>query len=518
MPELIEWPCDFPACQAIVLTSGAICELCYEVRCGTHDTQHNHECLTLDTQDLRWERKRENKRLYLGDLLETVRLHPHTITQQASQLHSNIPCKLALPDNADQLLESGLLAGFNVHFKIDFDDNTHWLLRVHQDERHRLPKEIRESNIKSEVTTLNILKDGNVPVPRAWLPPNFASNSGFEQELPFDYFFFEFISGETMRVSKHPFFSVSLSEDKLAQLIEGYANIQMELSELKLPVKQIGCLTSSPDQKSVVAGPFIARGSFQNPKPPYLLGPFNTMKDRYLAHIDAALNYIYVGAICWWAPVDAYLWHLELRELVTHSEILAEPLDAGDHLMWNDKGDVVGVLDWEWAYATSKGEAFASAYIFYDMVEYIRGDNSLTKEEKLLNDIYEKHDRKDLVECVKNGRLYQRLTRIGQYDRFYLKSGFREVFDSSNSIPNYDPPENDVDWRIYMMKRYIDNEELGNLMSKHDWSIERAEKEADKWYKEQEEKKKDTAEEEEKKQNEEGKKDDDNVKLDTEKE
>ncbi|WWC60589.1 uncharacterized protein I303_103163 [Kwoniella dejecticola CBS 10117] len=485
MPELIEWPCDFPRCDLLVLQDWAICEYCFEVRCSEHDTDEHHECNSLDSREARKQKKQDSKRSYLAGLLERLQEHATVIIDQASKLHHGLSCNLIIPENTDQLLESGLLAGFNVHFKLNFQDGTKWLLRIRQDQGHRIPLEIRHSNIASEVATLNTLNAGGLPVPAAFLPPS------LEQELPFDYFFYEFLEGETWHIPKHPFYSVTLPDEKLVQLVEGYAQIQVKLSQMTIPVNKIGCLRHNSSQELSV-GPIIARGCFQKPQSPYLLGPFDTMKDRYLAHIDAALRYIALGAICSWDPVDAYLWHLELRELVSSNGMMAQPLkevfikhddEKGDHIMWNEKGEVVGVLDWEWAYVTSKGEAFSSPYIFYDMQDYIRGSNELTKEEHMLMGCYERQNRPDLVDCVKNGRLYQRLTRIGQYDSAYGKEGFREPFRPI-PISDFDPPSSDTDWRVYMMKRYNGEEALQKVMAKYGWSVERAEKEAQEYNKE----------------------------------
>ncbi|WWC88161.1 uncharacterized protein L201_003066 [Kwoniella dendrophila CBS 6074] len=446
MPELIEWPCQFPSCQNQVLRTFAICDTCFEVRCNTHNTPEDHVCKSFKTRKAFEKKANESKRSYLKNVIQQVRQCSNIITQEVNQLNPHHQCRLIIPDNIDQLLKSGLFAGFNVHFAITFDDGSKWLLRVRQD------------------------------------------------HIPFDYFFYEFLEGTTWQVPKTPFFAIDLPEDKLVKLIEGCAKIQMQLSLLSIPVNEIGCLSSDEAGKLTV-GPFIARGCFQTPKSPYLLGPFGTMKDRYLAHIYAALWYIAANAVSWQSPVDAYIWHLELKELVTNSQILANPVEEvfikhdderGDHFMWDIEENIVGVLDWEWAYATCKGEAFAAPHIFYECLAFIRGQNQLTKEENILIDIYEKNDRLDLADCVRNGRLYQRLAKIGLYNPAFTRKGFMEPF-GLNPAPEFDPPNILVDWRIYMMMRYQVNEGLQEMLKKHDYSIEKAQIEAVKWHKDQKE-------------------------------
>ncbi|WVF70960.1 hypothetical protein IAT40_005756 [Kwoniella sp. CBS 6097] len=330
-----------------------------------------------------------------------------------------------------------MLGGFNVNFLLAFDHGLKWALQVRLDRNHRVPRTIREANIRSEVTTLNVLRAGGIPAPAGWLPSYLEATEPAPPEPPFDYFFFEYMKGKTWSMPKDPWYSIDIPKDRLAVLIDAYAKHQIKMSEiqLQLPTNKIGCLKTRDG--SVQAGPIIARGSFQLYKPPYLLGPFSTLQERYFAHIDAAMKYITYGAFSTRDAVDAYLWHLELRELVSHSKVLAEEPAAvyikhddekGDHYLWNEQDEVIGVLDWEWAYATTKGEAFASPYIFYDSLFFIGGKNDMTDEEVQLIQAYEKYGRPDLAECVKNGRLYQRLTRIGYYERVYRKNGFREPF------------------------------------------------------------------------------------------
>nr|XP_019050674.1 hypothetical protein I302_01113 [Kwoniella bestiolae CBS 10118]OCF29604.1 hypothetical protein I302_01113 [Kwoniella bestiolae CBS 10118] len=130
------------------------------------------------------------------------------------------------------------------------------------------------------------------------------------------------------------------------------------------------------------------------------------------------------------------------------------------------------------AYVTTKKDAFSTPWLFNRSFKYVReGLNSLTHPEELLVKQYENLGYPNLADCVRKGRLYLRLDRIGYYDSAYKKSGFREVFQGD--IPSdFDPPENDVDWRIYMMRKYRNTEGLGEVLQKFGWSIERAEEEA----------------------------------------
>ncbi|WVR05596.1 hypothetical protein IAU60_002615 [Kwoniella sp. DSM 27419] len=276
---------------------------------------------------------------------------------------------------------------------------------------------------------------------------------------------------------------------RLLKFIHAYTISKVKTANCSLPTEEIGCILPNDKATGACAGPIITRGSFMSHKPPYLLGPLSTLQDRYTAHIDAILRYLRLDAIASEHPVDEYLWHLEIRELVLASSILARKPgtlyirhddEKGDHMLFDDCGGLVGVIDWEWAFGTTKGEAFAAPYIFWEDLSFMRGNNKMTKEEEYLIWCYEQLQRPDLADCVRQGRLYQRLTKIGQYGHIWTKKGYREVF--AEDIPaDFHPPSEDPHWRVYMIKRYRANEGLQQMMMKGEWSIERAEHEAAKY-------------------------------------
>ncbi|WVF70963.1 hypothetical protein IAT40_005759 [Kwoniella sp. CBS 6097] len=269
------------------------------------------------------------------------------------------------------------------------------------------------------------------------------------QRLPLDCFYCSKIEGKPWKIRQKRYWEpLDLPEDQLDRFIEEYAKVQIQLSNIHLPFNKIGCVFPSDTKNregspSYTVGPVVARGRFMKPASPYLLGPFATNKERYLAHIDAALYYITMNALqasfecSSISPVDEYLWHLELRELVAKSKQLDQVPDQiffkhddekGDHLMVDDQNNVIGILDWEWAYVTTKAEAFSTPDIFTRRLSYSWGRNTMSLEEEKLITCYERLKRPDLADCVRNGRLYTKILRIGQYDTVYSKRGFRDVF------------------------------------------------------------------------------------------
>ncbi|WWC68363.1 uncharacterized protein I206_102288 [Kwoniella pini CBS 10737] len=479
MPELVEHLCQFEQCAKSILGYNAICEYCLEARCKRHNKLKYHKC-------------KEVRKMF-GSVLDLVKqYHPHFINELRI-LRPDQTCTLSIPDSVDQLIDQTEGSGFNFHFLITFEDGVKWMLRIRQNRGHRPPLAITNAVIQSEVATLNLLKGEGIPVPQAYLPlhlksPGCSINTPVP---PLDYFYYDFMRGVPNKITRGHLGPIELPDDQLRLFILQYAKVQIRLSNLKLPYRKIGCIYPSSDPEgTTTTGPIVARGSFMRPDPPYLLGPFPTNKERYLAHIDAALHYISRGALQN-LGIDEYLWHMELRELVNASKVLGEEPEQlyikhddekGDHLMVNQEGEVIGILDWEWAYVTTKAEAFSAPYIFNRTAPYVFDvSNAMTKEEEILMDTYRQLNRPDLAECVKNGRLYNRLLRIGQYDPAYPKSGFREVF--GDNIPNdFNPPVADVDWRVYMIKRCSNDKKLQKIMKKFDVTLEQAEEQAKKWH------------------------------------
>ncbi|WVQ97000.1 hypothetical protein IAU59_004109 [Kwoniella sp. CBS 9459] len=429
MADLVERPCDIEGCDRIAFRQDAICRHCYKARCDEHIPFKVHGCY----RDL------EN-------LCANLQNHRDTIYEEVFRIRPNQKCTLQIPENPSALLEGEerMLGSFNVNFVIAFEDGVKWILRVRQDRGHRPPRIIREADIRSEATTMNHLKANGISVPAAWLPPHFHSTDSSAAELPFDYFFTEFIEGEKWEVWRPLWKALNLPLKQTELFVDLYARHQIEMSKVPVPTRQLGCLTSNYDGQ-IVAGPVIARGTFMTHKPPYLLGPFKTIQERYLAHIQATLDYLALGAI-------------------------------GGFFLYDNEKRVTGILDWQWARITTKADAFASSDLFYFAHDFWVGEDKMTDEENMLIATYMRYGRPDLADCVRNGRLYQRLERIGRYDRTFEKAGFRIAFD--RLPPDFDPPESDSRWRIYMLKRYKGHEGLQKLMGKLEWTIERAEAEA----------------------------------------
>ncbi|WVQ96998.1 hypothetical protein IAU59_004107 [Kwoniella sp. CBS 9459] len=493
MPELFLRQCHVPECANTIMCYFANCYACGKACCKEHDPCESHQCIGEEAAKLQ----------RLSSVTELIRDNMDWFENELKILRPDHVGSITLPDDLKAFLEAARGSGFNYHFHISFEDGVEWLLRVRKNEWGRTFPEVTRQGVESEVSALQLLRENCMPVPEAFFPPSLLDTSQDANAPPLDYFYYTKIEGKPWRLPPWGLSGLDLPEDQLDHFIEEYATVQIRLSGISLPFTKIGCVYPlSQEPKQYEVGPIQTRGCFMKPEPPYLLGPFSTNKERYLAHIDAALYYITHNALQASLPgtriiaVDEYLWHLELKELVSASKELDQVPDRvffrhddqkGDHLLVDEEQIVIGVLDWEWAYVTTKAEAFATPKLFYFRWAFLGGSNAMTREEEKLIACYERLGRPDLAECVRKGRLYSRLQRIGVYDPTFRLKGFREVF--GDDIPaDFTPPSADVDWRVYMMKRYKDHEGLRSVMKKFGWTLERAEEEAVNWHREQVEK------------------------------
>nr|XP_018265006.1 uncharacterized protein I303_03188 [Kwoniella dejecticola CBS 10117]OBR87164.1 hypothetical protein I303_03188 [Kwoniella dejecticola CBS 10117] len=460
----------------------ARCNWCYRIWCPEHTEQDCHRCAQALRTEPYADSVVELRKIQevveaeeLTKLLDKVKSREDVFVEQAQHLRPRHTCTLDVPPDYANLKASKWFAYCNVHFLIRFDDGVKWLLRVRQTRSHRLPSALTAPIIQSEVATLTVLKNGGVPVPAGFMPPHLVPGSSLEDATDLDYFFLEFMEGTPLSLPFSGYFSeIQLPDDQLADFIEEYAKTRIQLSNLRLPYTKLGCIFPSEDAISDI-GPIVGLSCFMNPSQPHFMGPFSTFKDMMLAKIDAALRYSKINALQGSYTVDEYLWHLEMRELVAASKELGEaPTELyikhddskGDELSVDSDGKIIGILDWEWAYVITKNDAFYTPHFFNRTFAYMKGSNALSHAEKMLIECYKRHSREDLAECVRKGKLYLRLERIGMYEPAFTKKGFREVF--GDDMPkDINPPEDDDGWREYMIDRYKDDEDVKEVIARY---------------------------------------------------
>ncbi|WVQ78364.1 hypothetical protein IAT38_000449 [Cryptococcus sp. DSM 104549] len=304
-------------------------------------------------------------------------------------------------------------------------------------------------------------------VPMAWMPPAVPE----AQHTPIDYFFMEYITKgavlwpDDARANINDF----LDSPVTIQLIDSLAQRFISLSNAPVPARGIGSLYPGAVRGSYAIGPLCTMGLLSVPNPPYLLGPFKTQRERYLTHCDSALEYLY-SLECDIGPtsLERYIWVSEARKLIAGCEELAREetefyVKHGEdwlkQYLSDEKGNLTGVVDWEWAFVATKSEAFAALHNLAttDWGGCPIPHNSLTGTELLLISAYERHGRPDLADCVRKGRLYQYINHtLGQFTSPHIGviNGLRKAILGEETKIQWDTEE---DWEKDMAGKYKDD-------------------------------------------------------------
>ncbi|KAK8865629.1 hypothetical protein IAR55_000774 [Kwoniella newhampshirensis] len=416
------------------------------------------------------------------ELDRTIRgLDQKTLAQQAQALRPGHSCHIVLPPNyvaIKSVKGRKMYSGTNIHFPIEFDDGIKWVARARLANAYRPPPDMRRMITESEVATMEVLKQGDVLVPKAWMPPLLDNELLFQRNPGSDvtdYFFVEFIQGSPLIKGHATLTGGKIATDVVRTFITDLAQHHQALSRIRLNVKGIGSLMPGQDPNGTpVLGPLVQGSLMMTPEPPYFCGPFMTNKERYLVHVDLALKYIHQQCILLRYPVATFLAYLEMRELIEENEemgreetefFIKHADDKNDQYMLRDDGHLVGVLDWEWAYTTTKTEAFCAPMGLFWSSEWAAGDNALTPEEQLLIDIHEAKGRPDLADCVRNGRVYQRLLDNMRDDDLFGPdlhriNALRDAFLGDKAGKPFGTIE---EWKEYNMSKYGDDPRIADI-------------------------------------------------------
>ncbi|WWC96662.1 hypothetical protein V866_003534 [Kwoniella sp. B9012] len=498
MSFFTEAKCCIADCNNFTVTnSKSVCRLYQAVYCHEHNLQAYHNCVRLDLLNPtrkhaeQQQMDREIRLRQYGLLLEKLERSRFAIINLAVSLRPGHHCILVLPPDSKTILDNERSYGaINIHFPLDFDDDVKWLIRVRQAHHGVPPIEILKQTAMSEVVTLQTLKSFGMPVPQAWMPIKTtveAEEAGaLVEDTSICYFFCEFMAGESQLMPHITLQTYRHVDDHHRRLIEDYGRNQILLSNHPIKSTLIGSLVpSNGHNDSVSVGPLLSLWGVNNIQAPHFPGPFKSNKQRYLTQNDIVLSHISEGVMNENDALNAYLWHLTLKELVETCPELAEEVtevyvrhaDAkGDILRGDDEGNLTAILDWEMAFVTTKAEAFSSPlFCYHTNAPYERQDLH-TVREKVLIDFYERSNRPDLAHCVRKGKKYQYLESIGRFHGWYvmicMPMALMDAFEDTKPESLQPPFYADKDWTVYMVQRYIDNPELQKLISKVGWDLE----------------------------------------------
>ncbi|CAL1708656.1 unnamed protein product [Somion occarium] len=266
----------------------------------------------------------------------------------------------------------------------------------------------------------------------------------------------------------------SLDDAAKKHVLEQLADVFIKLSQH--PFSAIGCLYPS-ESDSATIGPITADDLADGGEDGSLsvLGPFSSSQSYLHATIERNLGFIRAGKAYANARIDAYLVHLYLLDSLpvlskgsSDSEkfFLKHMDDKGDHILVDDKFNIVGIIDWEWAQSLPKSDAFASPLFLLDVARYYEGYNELSTDETFFATVLEAKGHKELAELARLGRVQHRISHcvggdVENSDDFpMLFAGLQKLL-----LGNDDPEVDWHSWRTSALKRYRSDVGLQALLS-----------------------------------------------------
>jgi hypothetical protein len=235
------------------------------------------------------------------------------------------------------------------------------------------------------------------------------------------------------------------------------------------------------------------------------LGPFRSLAEYHIASIDRALAGFHHGTHDHQRPRDilqTYLFNLEVRALVAADpNFAAQPTylrhndsHGGNWLVRESDGSLAGLIDWEFSYCTTFGDAFRAP-------EVLTGDNlgplerrdpydlnppKLTSYEIALAAEYRSLGREDLATAVENADKFKMLEVTAERvppdmtDMVRLRTAFTRIsspVDTASGAPAHAPaikpaslPQSRNQWIAMTYARYGQHAGFqGMLRARQEW-------------------------------------------------
>ncbi|KAF8903325.1 hypothetical protein CPB84DRAFT_1774571, partial [Gymnopilus junonius] len=438
-------------CSYCPSPSTEFCYTCDRHLCGQHALKAFHECPTDgDAYNTAYAQTSNNnfnmqissidKSRILNNAIKTGRVGSVTVKD----------CHLDIPVSRDV----ALMGGKHLHLPLTFKNSDKWLVRLALQGGSASPQELLIQEMRSEVATLTALESVGMRIAKA------RSRCVIPRGARSPYFFLEWLDG------KASFMDGTLGQQKswITEIAKDFVKLE------ELAYSAIGCLTfTSDDGSDMFVGPMVeptlcgqdSKGRLSQ------LGPFENPQEFRIAQVEQVLSLIEGGHKYSENALDAYLVHLEVIELIKvlypkqqgpHLFYIRHADDKGDH--WLFRGDCfLGTIDWEWAYTTTKEEAFAAPLAFIDIGAFYDGQNNLSDLENAFAGAFDLLQRPDLAMLVRGGKKYQRLPFVIGTDFFDLPNlflAFRQLVLGQDSKPTFG------EWKKEAWEKYKDHSFLAS--------------------------------------------------------
>jgi hypothetical protein len=384
------------------------------------------------------------------------------LAERATFLRNGVPCVVP-PLSYDRATRSRVMGGMNYHIDLKFSDGVVWIARIRRVNATSPPLKVRDAIFSSEVATLKFLEQTGVPAPKVH---DFALE-GPENAIGVSYMLQEKMAGRSCS------WSLANPEQK-SNLLRDLADVFIELS-----AHSFDSIGSPVLQPGLEIGPFARESltDIDSNSTMKALGPFHSLHEYHTAEIDLILDLIRREETYAQQPVDAYLIHLFLLEIlpcitrtVDPTELgespyfLTHPDDKGDHILVDENFRITAVIDWEWAHTVPPALAFNSPIMLFDVGEFYDGNNTLSKDEEMFAELLKTKGRSDLAGYVRGGRLHHRFAFCCGYDLTDW-SGFLGLFRGLRKAVGVDMDLEWEEWKRVALERYCDDAGLKQVLA-----------------------------------------------------
>ncbi|KID85908.1 Protein kinase-like domain protein [Metarhizium guizhouense ARSEF 977] len=450
------WSCDFGHCHRPAVRTIGDCVLCNRHLCSSHLRPDIHDCPRWEDADAYDPASRDAEERELTELIKKV--NTRALEARASHLRQGVPCSTPLL-KYDRETRSSVMGGMNYHIKVCFEDGVVWIARIRRFNASSPPAALRDYIIQSEVATLMFLKHTKVPAPEVY---DYALEGAPGNTVGVGYILMQKLPGKSLR------WSIATPEQR-KNVMSQMADTFIELHKHPFPL--LGSL-DSPGTSHIGA---YARESLTNFAQSTMCttGPFSCPREYHIASIQLILDLIIKDEIYSQRAVDAYLVHRFLLDLVprvlpstqSNTFYLKHADDKGDHILVDEKFNITGIIDWEWAHTSTASDAFNSPIGFLPVADFYNGKNSLGDDETIFAQLLEAKGRQDLAQFVRDGRLQHRFAFCCGYDLADW-DGFLGLFRGLREAVAVDEGMEWNEWKTVALDRYKDDSGLQLVLSK----------------------------------------------------
>ncbi|KAK8029424.1 hypothetical protein PG993_010715 [Apiospora rasikravindrae] len=286
------------------------------------------------------------------------------------------------------------------------------------------PLEVRDYILRSEAITMFYLQQHtHLPTPKIF---DWACEADPENCARIGYILME-------KMDATPLNWQAATGEQKETIMQQLADIFIEIE--KHPFTTMGSLATCDGNIADIPGlalPYVFRPE-AGP-----LGPFTSPLEWSKAIIESYLSIMADGEIDANLRTEVYLYHRFRLEAVGrlwegvlpgHRFFLKHPDDKGDHILINDRYQIVALIDWEWAHTVSAAEAFSSPSMMWPVADFYKGLNILASEERRLAAILQEKGRNGLASHVVNGRKFRRFFfAIGPGSSFLTQKEVADLF------------------------------------------------------------------------------------------